>query len=1213
MSQRDNGLAERDESTDSHWSEPLGVGRRDFLIASVGAATLAAVGSSEVAGQESDRYYRKTQPTVWTEEDRRNARENIEEFGWAEDERDSYVEDAETILEYWEYDDLWRFVPSQLVPRGNSLRPAVTYPTSTDWDWDRMSSGFLGYATAPSFDWELSNTVEIDSEEREIRIPTNDYAAYRESGRNEEGVFDPDLADDQHLENTKHPELGESWGVDDGTGFVDDEGHIGEVGWEWLPVSWLNHWAVIYALRQFVYRLSTAYIYTGEQRYARPAAIILDRAGDVYPELNHRNLYEHYGKTFSNSTGGTQQGRFVGAIWESSQIREWLWSYDRVFPGMDDNDLVAFLDGKQSEYPDLAPKNSVGAIRENIETGFIHEMLPAFEMAQIRGNFGFHQSTLAVSAVVADDPEGYTGEAIDYAFQPGTLRSPSETDTDRWETTGGDILGFLVGSPQSGYIVDEDGYPNESAAHYNTSQQNSIHTFAEAVRGYDGYDEADLYENVKFKQVVDSHWQLTMLGKYTPQIANTHGVGSPKAIGSPPEASGLTVDTANDTETAFDTIDEEEYRDTELAEWIHMLEEQTGSDLTDEEIEALTDEVAALREDPDMLDEDPDEARANAETADEPVPTSTRDVSTSQVGTAISSYNRTIQSPEIALDGFEEYHTPELAQWAYMLNGLSSDGLSGGIFDADPEALQNDVEDVIDEYGPVIDLDSTQAAGYGFSALRDGDGDHQRGVYQYYGRNTFGTGSSHTHRDTHNLGVYGYDLDLSPELGRQGSDWEGNDLGSWVESTFAHNTVVVDEANTEGQWVGYPRHFDHTEEVQLMDIESEHAYPQTDRHRRTTAMIHADDESSYVIDFFRVRGGSDHHFSFHGMTSFGVATEGLDLDAQNGGTYTGEDVGFGEGGPMSYLYNIERDDDPEVGFSVDWDIEDYWQVRDDGGEPVHLRLTMLTEIDELALATGRPAEQSTENNPRELPFMLAHRSGEDLDSTFVSVIEPYENNRVVASIEEVSVESDNEEVDLDAVRAVKIELQDGRTDYVISSVDPDSEYVIDDELVFRGFFAVYAEDDGEHEFVYTNDTELLRTRGSGPPLIQNNQSAFRGTVENFTGELTLENELEIQLGPRPADRDLDEMVGEWIYVEPSAPDSVPDDVEIDDRYDIDARDRRNGVFRIEGVETRQGNRATIDIGEHTPIRRFTTNDPSDGYDYGIEDGAEFVIPISDRI
>ena len=203
--------------------------------------------------------------------------------------------------------------------------------------------------------------------------------------------------------------------------------------------------------------------------------------------------------------------------------------------------------------------------------------------------------------------------------------------------------------------------------------------------------------------------------------------------------------------------------------------------------------------------------------------------------------------------------------------------------------------------------------------------------------------------------------------------------------------------------VGTPKHFDETELVSLMDVDASGAYPQTDMYRRTTAMIKVDDANSYIVDFFRIIGGEDHHFSFHSNNAT-VTVDGLNLTTQETGTYAGPDVNFGvrpandsvdgtyyKGPGFHYLRNVEKDDNPSSIFSVDWK-----QVED---PRVHLRLTMLGELDSAALAIGEPPLNNA-NNPRELKYMIAHRTakdGKELDSTFVSVIEPYKENRYIES------------------------------------------------------------------------------------------------------------------------------------------------------------------------------------------------------------------------
>jgi hypothetical protein len=60
-------------------------------------------------------------------------------------------------------------------------------------------------------------------------------------------------------------------------------------------------------------------------------------------------------------------------------------------------------------------------------------------------------------------------------------------------------------------------------------------------------------------------------------------------------------------------------------------------------------------------------------------------------------------------------------------------------------------------------------------------------------------------------------------------------------------------------------------------------------------MIKVDEANSYTVDFFRVKGGNDHTFSFHAAEGT-VNTDGLNLTAQSTGTYAGPDVNKPENG-----------------------------------------------------------------------------------------------------------------------------------------------------------------------------------------------------------------------------------------------------------------------------------------------------------------------------
>src|SRR5699024_4245913 len=134
-----------------------------------------------------------------------------------------------------------------------------------------------------------------------------------------------------------------------------------------------------------------------------------------------------------------------------------------------------------------------------------------------------------------------------------------------------------------------------------------------------------------------------------------------------------------------------------------------------------------------------------------------------------------------------------------------------------------------------------------------------------------------------------------------------------------------------------------------------------------------------------------------------------------------------------------------------------------------------------------------------LRYFIAHRSGDNLNSVFTSVIEPYKGDRFISSIERVPVKADGQVV-TDDVRAVKVTLQNGRVDYIVNALNKDEVYTVDDTFRFQGFFGVYSEKDGQQVGGYINDGTFIGRIGTSTP-------ALSGTVQNFTKELSLENEL----------------------------------------------------------------------------------------------------------
>lgn len=557
--------------------------------------------------------------------------------------------------------------------------------------------------------------------------------------------------------------------------------------------------------------------------------------------------------------------------------------------------------------------------------------------------------------------------------------------------------------------------------------------------------------------------------------------------------------------------------------------------------------------------------------------------------------------PDVLRDAYAKYDDPKLAQALYYISGDSFADLHGGIFDDDAGELANKLKAVVDEFGP-LQLDSDNLTGYGLAIMREGRtdssfaDDRQRDVWLYYGRN----GISHPHKDSLNIGVHAFGLDLAPDMGYVSYADDNALRAQWESNTVSHNTVVVDRAMQKGQqWVGLPAHFDRTDRVQWVDVESPKVYPQTELYRRTTAMIKVDDANSYAVDFFRVQGGQDHTFSFHGAGA-SVATDGLRLAKQDGGTYAGSGVSYADAGynassssGFNYLTRVERDNAPPPAFSVDWQIADTRKLLPEPAD-IHLRLTMLGQFDDVALADGEPPQNKV-GNPKTMRYALAHRKGSNLSSTFTSVIEPYKANRYIQSIALADVSQNGKPVAGDEVKAVKVTLEGGRVDYVISALRSDQLYTIDNKIRFQGSMGVYSERDGKPEYAYVGNGVLLAAGAA--TLVERKSGDISGTVTGFTRELSDRNAISVRLNGLTGDPAA--LVGKYVYID-------------NDYRSVRVYNKaRNAVYRIKGIRERNGDAVTLDIGDITLVRGWNNANNFDmGYEYNIREGAMARIPLS---
>jgi hypothetical protein len=297
--------------------------------------------------------------------------------------------------------------------------------------------------------------------------------------------------------------------------------------------------------------------------------------------------------------------------------------------------------------------------------------------------------------------------------------------------------------------------------------------------------------------------------------------------------------------------------------------------------------------------------------------------------------------------------------------------------------------------------------GYGLAALRSGSGASQRDLTLFYGGLR-----GHAHYDPLMLGLFGYGRDLLPNIGYPQS-W--NFASAWEWSLFTHNTVVVDRDEKPCSTViGSLTLWETGKGCQVMEAEKRpyrkneprgEQGPDVSDYRRLSALIDVDAERWYVIDVFRVTGGSDHMQSWHsGAPVASVEVSGAALVSQDGGTLAGPDVEYGarykdtqgreRWDPYCFLRDVSRGPmDGVTTVDIGYKTEDRLTVR-----------LAFVPTDETELITARGgAPIAPDKDP--LTWTVPHRSGaEGLQSQFVTVIEATTSGPVVSGVRRLPAE-----------------------------------------------------------------------------------------------------------------------------------------------------------------------------------------------------------------
>ncbi|NSW89462.1 MAG: heparinase II/III family protein [Firmicutes bacterium] len=1033
----------------------------------------------------------KMESTYYRADKLKAARDNISKYSWAQKLCNEAKALADKCLMLG-YERLWDLVTCQRVPRSTLHHLNKGCPVCKDEATRKFGSNLFSVNCIDD-PWKV-RCLNCGS-----RFPSNDFGAYYKSGLDNLGKFVPELADRSLLKNTLYPDKPADWCVDDGYGYHEEDGGVYHfIAYYNLNAIWSeglttpgSHPSMI----NMLCALRDVYIYTGEEKYASLGIVLLDRIADVYPDLD----VTHYPleKGYLNSWGSALKGKALGCISETNLLKQLLLAYDAFLPAMEDGkctDALDFITKKTYNFHYLNPRCSMRDVKQHIEANIITVVYPAVRNAYVYGNCGMHQSTLALAAVVVDDPIK-SKEMLDWIYKPGEIElEPS------YHMSGGNLSNILL------TLVDRDGQGMEASLGYNSLWLSTLNEIAQFFDGYDRFSHVDLYSHPKFKKMFSIYPYVVCLGMYHPTFAD-HG--------------------------------------------------KTGN---------------------------PDLNKGNL---------------------------------PFLLDGYNKYRTPELAQLIYLINGNSVEGLHLNILKPNAGQIADDILQVIKQHGE-LPVKSINKTGYGLAILKSGKADYrniandtQRDIWLYYGRNIW-----HGHRDTLNLGIHAFGLDLAPDLGYpEFARVEWPNRSEWNNNTISHNTVVVNCEKQDMQFVGTPLHYEDFDGCKLIEVSAKGAYRCVDEYKRTLFFVDIDDKNSYIVDFFKVKGGNEHHYSFHGPESE-VTVSGIKLKKQDGGTYAGPDIEYGvradrledsipgyKGSGFHYLYNVERCEKPAPVFSVDWAAIDTWGVWKEK-QDIHLKLTMLTELDDVALADGKPP-QNKPGNPGSLRYLIAHRKGIELESLFTALIEPYKNQSLISDICLAKTSEPG-------CTAVKVSLANGRIDYIINVEnlgDLGKMYTIDNRITMNGKAALLSFKNDQVVGAMLCDGTILAVYEK--PVIEMPLPRITGEVVDFTRELSDENYIKVHLdcATEPS-----ALVGKFIYIDNGSDNKACFTFAKEFPFSPDNHTyvtNRNAVYEIINAEQIGDNELVIYIGNTTLIRGYVDYfDEKSGYAYDIAPGMKFYIPLS---
>jgi len=263
----------------------------------------------------------------------------------------------------------------------------------------------------------------------------------------------------------------------------------------------------------------------------------------------------------------------------------------------------------------------------------------------------------------------------------------------------------------------------------------------------------------------------------------------------------------------------------------------------------------------------------------------------------------------------------------------------------------------------------------------------------------YGIRGGHGHCDRLGIELFGYGRRLSPDPGKPDfTNGYCSGRFSWTNNTISHNCVVVDDRKQLGNRPGVVLRFHDTPTVHVADVDAPGSYDQASRYRRTLVLVDTGDDDSYLVDVFRIQGGTHHVLSIHGAEgTFEFVGAALPPPVTQG-TLAGPDVAYGElyddpilgapgfsgsytsysGSGYQHLFNWQRVTPTTI-------TTGHWILSGDSAP--ELRVHVLPQ-DGQDLVVADAYVSPLQTIPTMYKYLLAERTADAGGTTFVAVWEP---------------------------------------------------------------------------------------------------------------------------------------------------------------------------------------------------------------------------------